>query len=211
VEIAKYYLIQGMSVLIEIKGWGYELQWHSVDKAMLKSILETFKSTKVKGVLSNYFTGGILFDKKNFSAYGCDINALIEIDGIPIDANFQAVTEINESSPNLHGADLYYFTRGEVNGSGTIESNKPFDLKKLSISYASFTLGMGGVEGSIITEINYDGSPVSINFEDDGLENRHWMCMNWPDDEGNVGTSTTLFFNDEKNKYVFIADDLVGL
>ena len=196
------------SVEINIKGYGHEFQWHQVNKDTLKEMLADYKKGKIELLMEKYFTGGNSLDGEVFSgAYGCGIDSSITVDGVKIKITKKKPTQIfDDTKPNLEGADFYFITQGNIEGTGEIQlKNKKFDLKLLDIDYVEFNVMQSG---TIITSIKYDGEPISISYEDSGVDYRHQLLTYDADDEGNVGVFQSLFYDEEDEIFKFIADDI---
>ena len=196
------------SVEINIKGYGHEFQWHQVNKDTLKEMLADYKKGKVKLLMEKYFTGGNSLDGEVFGgAYGCGIDSSITIDGAKIKITKKKPAQVfDDTKPNLEGADFYYITQGNIEGTGEIQlKNKKFDSKLLDIDYVEFNVMQ---TGTIITSIKYDGEPISISYEDSGVDYRHQLVTYDADEEGNVGVFQSLFYDEEDEIFKFIADDI---
>jgi len=196
------------SVQIIIKGYGHEFQWHKVNKDTLKEMLADYKKGKIELLMEKYFTGGNAFDCEIFSgAYGCGIDSSITVDGAKVKISKKKPTQIfNDTKPNLDGADFYYITQGNIEGTGEIElKNGKFDSKLLVIDYIEFNVMQSG---TIITSVKYDGESISISYEDSGVDYRHQLLTYDADDEGNVGVFQSFFYDEEDEVFKFIADDI---
>jgi hypothetical protein len=97
-------------------------------------------------------------------------------------------------------------TQGNIEGTGEIQlKNGKFDSKLLVIDYIEFNVMQSG---TIITSVKYDGEPISISYEDSGVDYRHQLLTYDADDEGNVGVFQSLFYDEEDEIFKFIADDI---
>ena len=196
------------SVQIAIKGYGHEFQWHKVNKDTLKEMLADYKKGKIELLMEKYFTGGNSLDGEMFSgAYGCGIDSSITVDGAKIKISKKKPTQIfDDAKPNLDGADFYYITQGNIEGTGEIQlKNGKFDSKLLVIDYIEFNVMQSG---TIITSVKYDDESISISYEDSGVDYRHQLLTYDADDEGNVGVFQSLFYDEEDEVFKFIADDI---
>jgi len=196
------------SVQIVIKGYGHEFQWHKVKKDTLKEMLADYKKGKIDLLMEKYFTGGNSLDGEIFSgAYGCGIDSSITVDGAKIKISKKKPTQIfDDTKPNLDGADFYYITQGNIEGTGEIQlKNGKFDSKLLAIDYIEFNVMQSG---TIITSVKYDNDSISISYEDSGVDYRHQLLTYDADDEGNVGVFQSLFYDEEDEVFKFIADDI---
>jgi hypothetical protein len=196
------------SVQIAIKGYGHEFQWHKVNKDTLKEMLADYKKGKIELLMEKYFTGGNSLDGEMFSgAYGCGIDSSITVDGAKIKISKKKPTQIfDDTKPNLDGADFYYITQGNIEGTGEIQlKNGKFDSKLLVIDYIEFNVMQSG---TIITSVKYDDESISISYEDSGVDYRHQLLTYDADDEGNVGVFQSLFYDEEDEVFKFIADDI---
>jgi hypothetical protein len=121
------------SVQIVIKGYGHEFQWHKVNKDTLKEMLADYKKGKIELLMEKYFTGGNAFDGEIFSgAYGCGIDSSITVDGAKIKISKKKPTQIfDDTKPNLDGADFYYITQGNIEGTGEIQ----LKIENLTLNY----------------------------------------------------------------------------
>jgi len=195
-------------VQIIIKGYGYEFQWHKVNKDTLKEMLADYKKGKIKLLMEKYFTAGNSLDGEVFSgAYGCGIDSSITVDGAKVNIKKKKPSQIfDDTKPNLDGADFYYITQGNIEGTGEIQlKNGQFDSKLLVIEYIEFNVLQSG---TIITDVKYDGESISISYEDSGVDYRHQLLTYDADEEGNVGVFQSLFYDEEDEVFKFIADDI---
>lgn len=196
------------SVQIVIKGYGHEFQWHKVNRDTLKEMLADYKKGKIELLMEKYFNGGNSLDGEIFSgAYGCGIDSSITVDGAKIEFSKKKPTQIfDDTKPNLDGADFYYITQGNIEGTGEIElKNGKFDPKLLVIDYIEFNIIQSG---TIITSVKYDGESISISYEDSGLDYRHQLLTYDADNEGNVGVFQSLFYDEEDEVFKLIVDDI---
>lgn len=196
------------SVEIIIKGYGHEFQWHRVNKNTLKEMLADYKKGKIDSLMEKYFTGGTSLDGEMFGgAYGCGIDSSITVDGTKIKLSKKKPSQVfDDTNPYLEGADFYYITQGNIEGVGEIQlKNGKFDSKLLVIDYIEFNVMQSG---TVITSVKYDGEPISVSYEDSGVDYRHQLLTYDADDEGNVGVFQSLFYDEEDEVFKFIVDDI---
>ena len=198
------------SVTIQIRGYGHEFQMHRVNKTTLKDMLKTYKDGGVESLMDVYFSGGATLDGQEFGGYGCDIDATITVNGKEVEIiNKNLITTFDDSKPNIDGADFYFISQGQIEGNGEITlKNGKFDPSLLSVDFIDFNVMRSG---SLITNIKYDGDVIDIDYEDSGVDYRHQLLTYDPDDEGNVGIFTTLFYSEDDEEFKFIAADVKQL
>jgi hypothetical protein len=173
-------------------------------------MLINYKEGGIESLMDSYFSGASTLDGQEFGGYGCDIDSTIRVDGEDIDvSNKNLIASFDDTKPNIEGADFYYITQGQIEGTGEISlKNGKFDKNLLSVDFIEFNVMRSG---SLITCVKYDGEVVDIEFEDSGVDYRHQLLTYDADDEGNVGVFTTLFYSEDDDEFKFIADDVKQL
>lgn len=101
-------------------------------------------------------------------------------------------------------ADFYYITSGKIYGNAEeFECDEEFDPSKLLIKYSSYEVESEGLCGSIISDVSYNGDPISIEWGDDGVDLRNVLIYDVWEDGSITDTLRIYYLDDDEGEWVF--------
>ena len=111
-----------------------------------------------------------------------------------------------DPSPRKNVADYISVATGKVFGSISIPISHPSEFKqqKLKIKYFEFSLdGFPEQYGRIIESIEYDGHPLELEWEDNGLDTNLFIFGYQLDDQGELEDYLVICSRQENEDFVF--------
>ena len=192
---------------ISIEGSGGEFQHHKISVDELEEIIKEFDENGIDALLDEHFSGGYCFDiSPNPGMYGVDV------DDMEVSVDFSAVDgcETEDSTDEVQVdncaayADFYYITSGKIYGnSDEFEDEEEFEPSKLLIKYSSYEVESEGLCGSIISDVSYNGNPISIDWGDNGVDLRNVLIYDVWEDGCISDTLRIHYLDDDEGEWVF--------